>query len=336
MKLVKLLTVSLCTFLLAASALAQGSLTPPGAPAPSMKTLDQVEPRTPISSLPYTITNSGSYYVTANLTSTNHGVIITANDVTLDLMGFTLSGDGDTLEHGVYLAGATNSTIQNVVVHNGVVRNFWDGIHAEHTMDSRFEHLIIASNGSYGVKFSAFFGKGNGNTIAECTISGNGSDGIFLSGYGAECNGNTITGCTISGNGSRGFLINGNYGRCNGNTIVDCSISGNLSWGMQLTGDPGHCEGNTIADCMIRENGERGITLYYVTGSRIEGNHITGQTGTTTYGIKCDNTEGNLIVRNMCEGQTDNFVMDPDDTYGPIVTTSGPLSETNPWANFSR
>ena len=30
----------------------QGSLTPPGAPGETMKTLAQVEPRTPISSLP--------------------------------------------------------------------------------------------------------------------------------------------------------------------------------------------------------------------------------------------------------------------------------------------
>lgn len=42
----------------------QGSLTPPGAPAPTMRTLDQVEPRTPISALPYVISKSGSYYVT--------------------------------------------------------------------------------------------------------------------------------------------------------------------------------------------------------------------------------------------------------------------------------
>src|SRR5215207_11600534 len=49
------------------STFAQGTLTPPGAPAQTMKTLDQVEPRKPISSLPFTITQPGSYYVTSNL-----------------------------------------------------------------------------------------------------------------------------------------------------------------------------------------------------------------------------------------------------------------------------
>jgi len=32
---------------------AQGGLAPPGAPTPTMKTLAQIEPRTPISSLPF-------------------------------------------------------------------------------------------------------------------------------------------------------------------------------------------------------------------------------------------------------------------------------------------
>ena len=72
----------------------QGSLTPPGAPGETMKTLAQVEPRTPISSLPYTINESGSYYVTGNLSSTGSGIIIESSGVTVDLMGFSLTGDG--------------------------------------------------------------------------------------------------------------------------------------------------------------------------------------------------------------------------------------------------
>src|ERR1022692_4447454 len=74
------------------SAFGQGALTPPGAPAPDMKTLAQIEPRTPISYAPFTITNSGSYYLTTNLTvSSGNAITIATNGVTLDLGGFTIA-----------------------------------------------------------------------------------------------------------------------------------------------------------------------------------------------------------------------------------------------------
>ncbi|MDD4440514.1 MAG: right-handed parallel beta-helix repeat-containing protein [Kiritimatiellia bacterium] len=59
-----------------------GSLTPPGAPGRTMKTLAQVEPRTPIGSAPVTLSRPGSYYLTTNLsdTVTSNGVGIVVGE----------------------------------------------------------------------------------------------------------------------------------------------------------------------------------------------------------------------------------------------------------------
>ena len=106
--------------------LAQGSLTPPGAPAPMMKTLAQIEPRTPISSAPFTITNAGSYYVTTNLTvSSGTAITIATNGVTLDLNGFSLrSTAASAIGSGISLnSGLRNITLANGFIQGGVTNN---------------------------------------------------------------------------------------------------------------------------------------------------------------------------------------------------------------------
>ena len=113
------LTFSVCT------TLGQGSLTPPGEPAPTMKSLDQLEPRTPISSVPYTITQSGSYYLTTNLTANpaEYGIAVLADDVTIDLNGFTLTGSGIDSDHGIYQGSAA---LRNLRVFGGKVDLYID------------------------------------------------------------------------------------------------------------------------------------------------------------------------------------------------------------------
>src|SRR5687767_18893 len=113
-----LLTLSLA-HALTLSLLAQGDLTPPGAPAPTMKTLQQVEPRTPISSLPFAINQAGSYYLTTNLSgvSGQSGITIAAHNVTIDLGGFDLAGVPGALS-GIVLSGVRT----NLAVRNGIIR----------------------------------------------------------------------------------------------------------------------------------------------------------------------------------------------------------------------
>jgi hypothetical protein len=102
---------------------AQGALTPPGPPGPMMVTLSQIEARTPISSVPYTISAPGSYYLTGNLAvSSGTAITITTNQVTLDLNGFTLSSTEATpTGMDILLTGGNSDiTIRNGHITGGV------------------------------------------------------------------------------------------------------------------------------------------------------------------------------------------------------------------------
>src|SRR5262245_11395448 len=103
------------------TAFAQGSLTPPGAPAPMMKTLAQIEPRTPISSAPFTISQPGSYYLTRNITvSSGNAITIATNGVTLDLNGFTIRSTAGSATNAAILL---NSGLRNVAIANGFIES---------------------------------------------------------------------------------------------------------------------------------------------------------------------------------------------------------------------
>jgi parallel beta-helix repeat protein len=128
-------------------------------------------------------------------------------------------------------------------------------------------------------------------------------------------------------------------GQCDGNTIADCTISGNESYGVYLYAYLGQCSGNTIRENTVSRNTYTGVYLQAVTRNRIEDNNVwftQGQGGVDGVGIRTASTTGNFILKNTSLGNVPNYDLDSDDTAGPIVSASGFLSGTDPWANFSR
>jgi hypothetical protein len=105
-------------FFILPSAFGQGSLIPPGPPGPTMLTLSQIEPRTPISSTPYAISQPGSYYLTTNLVASSNAIVISANGVTLDLCGFSISS---TAASATGTAILLNGTLTNIAIYNGQI-----------------------------------------------------------------------------------------------------------------------------------------------------------------------------------------------------------------------
>ncbi len=279
----------------------QGSLAPPGAPAPTMKTLAQIEPRFPVSFVPTNLTQPGSYYLTATLTTVTNGggITINANDVSLDLSGFALVGAPGGAS-GIDVLG--NRT--NLWIGNGVVRQWGgNGIAATTAYNSRFERLRFSNNGGAGLSVGGgcsvvdcsaqacnsggFYNVGSGVLFQACTAQTNGLDGFYLGTKGTLVNciaaANAVNGiytgdsaavqnCTAGNNGGNGVVLG------QSSTVQDCAINNNSLNGLllnssymrvtrcsiirnELSGISSTSGGQTVVGCMVNGNRNHGIFL---------------------------------------------------------------------------
>lgn len=210
-----------------------GPLDPPAAPGSTMKTLEQVEPRTPISSLPYTISQSGSYYLTGDLTgvSGQPGISVTASDVTIDLNGFTLIGVPGSTD-GISAAAGPN----RIAVLNGRVRNWGaHGVNLQHAHDGRYERLQTSDNVWVGIY------AGSGSIISESTSHHNGW-GIYVTSEASTMDGGIVRNCVVSYNTSDGIVV------ADGVLVKDNVSKANAFAGIHVVGTRNRIEGNNVTD----------------------------------------------------------------------------------------
>jgi parallel beta-helix repeat protein len=276
---------------------------------------------TGITSLPYTINAPGFYYLTKNLSHNGTAITVNANDVTIDLMGFSLSGPGSGTNYGIYMNGRSN-----VEIRNGTIRSFGsDGI-LEAAQQTAKNHRVLnvraVGNGGRGI---ALFG--NGYQVKGCTASDNGDDGIFAG------RGSVVTGNTAGNNGGDGIYGNGynliawNVSRDNsgngitavgGSTVIGntafnnvygvsassgCTVTGNTAYSNSKNGisvGPGTYVGATVEGNTAYANGEDGISV----GASVK---VTGNTAFSNqhYGISFAHSclvDGNVATDNNQSG----------------------------------
>ncbi len=243
----------------------QGTLTPPGPPAPTMKSLDQVAStgiainatNTPGDSADlYVISSPGAYYLTGNVNgvSGKNGILINATNVSLDLNGFALLGVGGSL------AAITDGGVNhgNANIRRGSIAGWGgNGIDLSHSFGSLVADLVVTSNGGVGVTLGDTcvlrdcmirvnsgdgVDAGNNATVIHCSSVGSGN-GIGFS-LGSD---STLTACTANFNKSNGIVA------AVGCNLSNCSTSQNVASGI-VTGD-----GAVLTSCTAYKNASYGI-----------------------------------------------------------------------------
>jgi hypothetical protein len=264
MKRKLLLHILLSVILLSSAALADGDIYP-GGPL-GVK----------ISRLPLTITAPGSYYLDGNLSYYGDiAITIASDDVTLDLMGFTISATGSSN------TGIAISNHNSVEVRNGTLSGWFNGIVASGTGSGHRVINVRVENTGWGISLY-----GSGHLIQGCWVSAAGTPpahvGFFIEGQG------TVRGCTSNNFPVAGIEIDG-PGTIMGNVVVG---NGTGVYGGIFAGPASLIMGNQVA------NAAQGI---YCAGAASIINNTVAM-NPSKIGVRVDNAVTTMVDQNTVLG----------------------------------
>lgn len=314
------ITLPICAAVMVAGAWwadANPSINPPPGP---IDVSGRFGTRCGINALPFTIDQCGSYFLTGCLTGTPgmDGITIQADDVTLDLNGFTLIG----------VPGSGNAvTVQpgqkNTKVENGTVQG-WDGSGLILGDLPKVNLCSIDGVGQNGVVVGA------DALITNCNLSSSGIDGIVANGPGC-----LIQNVVVGGSSGDGIVAGP------GSTVRDC-IAHNNARGIEVT-DACLIIGNNA-------NNNQGAGIH-ISGSAntIKENHVANNQFGIEFGFPGNNVAGtgNIVIKNTVTGGPGgvpgNYVFHPlgiQNAYGELLDFEsgggGQINNGNSshWANF--
>lgn len=318
-----------------ATVMAGGELEPPGPPSATGRTLQEIEPRTPIDSLEtdykgtYVITEPGSYYLTADIQQvTNEDAIaIQSSHVAIDLMGYSLIGISGS---GYGIRVIAPFSFENVTIRNGFVRGWGDdGIELETVTNVLIEDVHVSNCGDTGIKIGT-------GIIKDCETVNNTS--------GIDIKGGSIIRCFVAGNSTEGVVLRGDQTGLMREVVATLNRTGVASFGAgwliqdsvfshnQLDGAQLYAN-NIVTNCRFVGNGTlypngSGVDLTGGGGNVVDGNVITGN----DIGVEAIINLGEIVMRNVVKGNTASFSGTTGNHFAPLESLA---TSTNPWANIS-
>ncbi|MGC9309831.1 MAG: TIGR03790 family protein, partial [Candidatus Nanoarchaeia archaeon] len=203
-------------------------------------------------------TSSGEYILQNNIETNDTCFRIQANNVTIDLNGYNITGGGT--GKGVLVDGYNNSIIKD-----GEIYNFTDGVSLKYNLDNTLTNITANSN-DYGI----YFFRSSNNTLTNITANEN-NYGIYLN---SESNNNTLTNITANENNygiyhltsSSNTLANiitnensvlGIFSKANfGDTLTNITANSNAGSGIYISSN-----NNTLTNITANSNAGSGIYI---------------------------------------------------------------------------
>jgi hypothetical protein len=160
------------------------------------------------------------YTLQNNITTTGTCFTIAADNVTLDLKGYSINRDdsGHSSGNGVYISGYNNTTIKNGFVNEYHGSLDWDGygIYTEFSENNTFSNLSFVND-----KYSLYFDTSFGNNISKIN-SFEGYNAIFL----FYSDGNVFSNVNSYTKGSTNFYLDNSFNNNFSNLYGDGSGDG--------------------------------------------------------------------------------------------------------------
>jgi parallel beta-helix repeat protein len=212
---------------------------------------------------------TGSIRLTNGLSGCQlQGLIVGADNITIDLDGKTISGNG--LDNIGIDAGIDNSAGHTGVIikgprrRGGKIRGFEQGVLVQGgTTENRLQRFTVTGNVE-GVRLES-----SANTVTKVKAVGNVEEGIVV--FGGD--GNVISRNPVKDNGDIGILLTDD---ADSNQVLNNSVTRNADEGIHLNGADSNTVSGNIASANGRPNNEDGIDLDASNANTIEFNAANG------------------------------------------------------------